>query len=116
MKTKKPATRDGARRNICDRLERLTGGCITILYCPNDFLAKDETAKGHLYSGFLAAHMDNDVLDLDDRLDLSLERQIVQQIEAIASFYDDLARVVSDRLDLDSAFKVRERKKTVLLA
>lgn len=64
----------------------------------------------------MAAHMDNDVIDLDDRRSESLEQQIVKQIEAIAAFYDDLARVVSDHMELDNAGKVRERKKTVVLA
>ena len=69
---------DPEHRELCDRLERLTGGCLNIVYAPNDYLDGDPGSEGHLYSGWISGAVSNsDVLDLDDRGDL--EKQIVEQ-------------------------------------
>jgi len=109
--SKKP---DPKHRDVCERLERLTGGCVTFQYYPEDFLVDDPQSEGHLYSGWLSAAMDNDVLDLDDRKDL--EEQIVKQLEAIGEFYSDLAKMVDERIDLDCGERVRHGKKVVTIA
>ena len=47
---------------VCKRLEMLTGGCVTVIHTPDDYLNSDDPkrARGHLYAGWLSAAMDND--------------------------------------------------------
>ena len=104
---------DPEHRDICERLERLTGGCLMFKFYPKDFLVDDPQSEGHLYSGWLSAEMDGDVLDLDDREDM--EEQIVKQLKAIGEFYEDLAKMVDDRIDLDCGERVRSGRKVVTI-
>ena len=111
---KKPASPDSSHRDVCERLEKLTGGTITVMFAPDDYLENDPESMGHLFSGFLSADVDNDVLDIDDRGDVA--DQLVQQLEAIGAFYSDLAQLTSQRIDLENGGRVRKASKRELMA
>ncbi len=89
--------RVSANMKTVEKIERWTGGKVTITFAPGCGVGDDEDSINHQYYCQLSAKEDE--LWLDDRLPQSLPDQTVCELRRLAAYCEQLAAIIEQHAD-----------------